>query len=154
MVHFGEFLKSEVCGQTVLPDRSLLIEQKLVENAKIQMSNFQTMCDWVLKKRSWKCHEWRKNTEATRWEMKITIFPRVFGLVRKCPVQCPFDEMLMPGHDGLVVCRPKTILRIGDPKCRWKNGNIHRVRLFLDDTFVALHNRNLVDNVPCLSRHV
>ena len=85
--------------------------------------------------------------------MKITIFPRVFGLVRKCPVQCPFDEMLMLGHDGLVVCRPKTILRIGDPKCGWKNGNIHRVRLFLD-TFVALHNRNLVDNVPCLSRHV
>ena len=34
MVHFGEFLKT--FGQTVLPDRSVLIGQKLVENAKIQ----------------------------------------------------------------------------------------------------------------------
>ena len=41
--------KPETCGQTVLPDRSILIGQKLVENAKIQkfkcdiLSNFQTM---------------------------------------------------------------------------------------------------------------
>ena len=28
--------KSEACGQTVLPDRSLLIIQKLVENAKVE----------------------------------------------------------------------------------------------------------------------
>ena len=46
---FGEFLKTEACGQTVLPDRSVLVGQKLVENAKIQkfncdiLSNFQTM---------------------------------------------------------------------------------------------------------------
>ena len=44
------FWKPEACGQTVLPDRSVLIGQKLVENAKIQnfkcdiLSNFQTMC--------------------------------------------------------------------------------------------------------------
>ena len=44
------FGKPEACGQTVLPDRSILIGQKLVENAKIQkfkcdiLSNFQTMC--------------------------------------------------------------------------------------------------------------
>ena len=30
------FIKPEACGQTVLPDRSVLIGQKLVENAKIQ----------------------------------------------------------------------------------------------------------------------
>ena len=48
MVHFG------ACGQTVLPDRSVLIGQKLVENAKIQefkcdiLSNFQTM--WYSRK--------------------------------------------------------------------------------------------------------
>ena len=29
----------EACGHTVLPDRSLLIGQKLVENAKIENSN-------------------------------------------------------------------------------------------------------------------
>ena len=33
---FGEFWQSEACGQTVLPDRSVLIGQKLVKNAKIQ----------------------------------------------------------------------------------------------------------------------
>ena len=37
---FGEFLKPEACGQTVLPDRSVLIGRKLVENAKIQMRHF------------------------------------------------------------------------------------------------------------------
>ena len=30
------FLKYEACGQTVLPDRSVLIGQKLLENAKIK----------------------------------------------------------------------------------------------------------------------
>ena len=34
---FGEFFeKPEACGQTVLPDRSLLIGQKLMENVKIE----------------------------------------------------------------------------------------------------------------------
>ena len=32
----ASFEKPEACGQTVLPDRSVLIGQKLVENAKIQ----------------------------------------------------------------------------------------------------------------------
>ena len=32
----ASFWKPEVCGQTVLPDMSVLIGQKLVENAKIQ----------------------------------------------------------------------------------------------------------------------
>ena len=32
---FASFWKPEACGQTVLPDRSVLIGQKLVENAKI-----------------------------------------------------------------------------------------------------------------------
>ena len=47
----ASFWKLEACGQTVLPDRSVLIGQKLVEKAKIQkfkcdiLSNFQTM--WV-----------------------------------------------------------------------------------------------------------
>ena len=45
----ASFWKSEACGQSVLPDRSLLIGQKLVENARIKkfkcdiLSNFQTM---------------------------------------------------------------------------------------------------------------
>ena len=50
IVHFGEFLKkSAACGQIALPERSLLIRQKLVEIAKIKkfkcdiLSYFQTM---------------------------------------------------------------------------------------------------------------
>ena len=38
-VHFGDFWKPEVCGQTVLPDRSILIEQKLVKMPKHKNSN-------------------------------------------------------------------------------------------------------------------
>ena len=48
----ANFWKPKACGQTVLlPDRSVLIGQKLMENAKIQkfkcdiLSNFQTMWD-------------------------------------------------------------------------------------------------------------
>ena len=46
---FGEFLKSEVGGQTVLPDMSILIGQRLVKKAKIEkfkwdiFGYFQTM---------------------------------------------------------------------------------------------------------------
>ena len=46
----ASFWKPEACGQTVLPDRSVLIGQKMVENAKIQkfkcdiLTNFQTIC--------------------------------------------------------------------------------------------------------------
>ena len=39
MVNFEEFLKHVAWGQTVLPDSSILIEQKLVKNAKIENSN-------------------------------------------------------------------------------------------------------------------
>ena len=55
MVDFGEFFwKSEVCGQTVLPDRSILKGQKMVENAKIPkfkcdiLSDFQTLWNIAL----------------------------------------------------------------------------------------------------------
>ena len=50
MVILASFWKTEACGQTVLPDRSLLIGQKLVEKAKIEKSkcdilgDFQTLC--------------------------------------------------------------------------------------------------------------
>ena len=50
ILNFGEFLKkTKACGHKVLPDRSLLIGQKLVENAKILkfkreiLRYFQTM---------------------------------------------------------------------------------------------------------------
>ena len=35
MFNLASFRKREVCGQTVLPDKSILIRQKLVENAKM-----------------------------------------------------------------------------------------------------------------------
>ena len=37
------FWKPEACGQTVLPDKSILIGQKLVKNAKIQMRLFENL---------------------------------------------------------------------------------------------------------------
>ena len=46
----ASFRKPEACGQVVLPDRSVLIGQKLVENAKIEkfkcdiLGDFQTLC--------------------------------------------------------------------------------------------------------------
>ena len=43
----ASFWKPEACGQTVLPDRSLLIGQKLVENAKIQMRHFESFSNNV-----------------------------------------------------------------------------------------------------------
>ena len=48
------FWKSEACGQTVLPDRSVLIGQKMVENAKIKkfkwdiLGDYQTMFCYTL----------------------------------------------------------------------------------------------------------
>ena len=39
----ASFWNPEVCDQTMLPDRSLLIRQKLVENAKIQTSKWDIL---------------------------------------------------------------------------------------------------------------
>ena len=56
MLNLASFWKREACGQTVLPDRSILVGQKLVENAKIEKLNwdilgdFQTLC--ILLKRA------------------------------------------------------------------------------------------------------
>ena len=36
MVKFASFWKPEACGQTLLPDKSILVGQKLMENAKIE----------------------------------------------------------------------------------------------------------------------
>ena len=40
------FWKSESFGQTVLPDRSILIGQKMVENAKIEKHNCDILVDF------------------------------------------------------------------------------------------------------------
>ena len=63
----ASFWKPEACSQTLLPDRSVLMGQKLVENAKTKnskwdiLSNFQTTCiiklpwaDWISINLSWK----------------------------------------------------------------------------------------------------
>ena len=43
MANFGESLKPEAYYHTVLPDRSILIGQKLVENAKIEKVNLDIL---------------------------------------------------------------------------------------------------------------
>ena len=45
MASFG---KSEACGQTVLPDRLVLIGQKLLENAKISGFLWQNSRFWLI----------------------------------------------------------------------------------------------------------
>ena len=61
-----QFLNSEACGQTVLPHRSILIGQKLVENVKIrkmQMRHFG----------------WFSNTVAREaWRLSIYYRPSSF----------------------------------------------------------------------------
>ena len=51
-VNLANFWKPEACGQIVLPDRSLLIGQKLVGNAKIEKLKWDTLGDfrtlWLL----------------------------------------------------------------------------------------------------------
>ena len=47
MVIFGKLWKVEACGQTILQDRSLLIDQKLIENTKIQKFKFDILSNWV-----------------------------------------------------------------------------------------------------------
>ena len=50
MANLASVWKTKCCGQTVLPDRSILIGQKLVENAKIEqfqcdiLGDIQTLC--------------------------------------------------------------------------------------------------------------
>ena len=39
VINLANFLKSKTCGQTVLPDGSALMGQKLMENAKIKVYN-------------------------------------------------------------------------------------------------------------------
>ena len=57
------FWKPEACGQTVLPDSSILIGQKLVENAKIKNSN---VTFWVLN---------FQKTEIETWEYFCSFGP-------------------------------------------------------------------------------
>ena len=40
------FWKPQACGQTVLPDRALIIRQKMVKNAKIQKLKWDILCDF------------------------------------------------------------------------------------------------------------
>ena len=46
----ASFWKPKACGQTVLPNRSILIEQKLMENAKIENLNWESHYEtfWVI----------------------------------------------------------------------------------------------------------
>ena len=47
MLNLASFLKKrEACGQTVLPDRSILIGQKLVENAEIKKFKWNILDDF------------------------------------------------------------------------------------------------------------
>ena len=46
MLNLTSFWKPKAFGQTELPDRSVLIGQKLVESAKIQKLKCDILCDF------------------------------------------------------------------------------------------------------------
>ena len=46
MVNLASFWNPKACGQTVLPDRSVLKGQKLAENAKIQKFNWDILSNF------------------------------------------------------------------------------------------------------------
>ena len=46
MLNLASFWKGEACGQTVLPDRSILIWQKLAKNAKIEKFKWDILVDF------------------------------------------------------------------------------------------------------------
>ena len=50
MANFGESLKPEAYYHTVLPDRSILIGQKLVENAKMLKFKYDILDEFRLEK--------------------------------------------------------------------------------------------------------
>ena len=73
------FWKPEACGQTVLPDRSILRGQKLVENAKIKKSNatfWVIFKQCVLGKSQQKCDKsCLKDKNSCCWTEKSTNQP-------------------------------------------------------------------------------
>ena len=78
----ASFWKPESCGQTVLPDRSILIGQKMVENVKIQkllcdiLSNFQTMCR-------------RREEQAGEWLLSQSCYCTFSSLQCSCSLAYP-----------------------------------------------------------------
>ena len=76
IVHLASFWKPEACGQTVLPDRSLFIEYKLVENAQIEniewdfFGDFHTLCTVL------------EHLQCTKFLIIINTFPRKSNFFR------------------------------------------------------------------------
>ena len=67
----ASFWKPKACGQTELPDRSVLIGQKLVENAKFQMPNFGWFWNTVRIVAKWDIFEAFSNTVLRRATIHI-----------------------------------------------------------------------------------
>ena len=75
MLNLASFWKTEACGQTVLPDRSILIGQKLAETPKFKNSDATF---WVIFKQcasesEWKCWKILKKT-FVKTQLFCTIF--------------------------------------------------------------------------------
>ena len=72
----GNFWKPKACGQTLLPDRSFLIWQKLVENA--QNSKIQMLQFWVIFK------HWSKAKDKYGSTAKFNLWkPDIFQAVKE-----------------------------------------------------------------------
>ena len=90
-VHFGKLWKPEACGQTVLPDRSVLTGQKLVEMPKVKNSNATF---WVIFKQCVSPKKLTPNIKSGSWTFRVraavaSLYLRVFlafifGLLMSC----------------------------------------------------------------------
>ena len=86
----ASFWKPEAYGQTTLPDMSILIRQKLVENAKIEkykcdiLGYFQPLCMLVLCRINYSLHRngaqnWETTEITYAPESSSTMYYSVFG---------------------------------------------------------------------------
>ena len=81
MVNLESFWKTDACGQTVLPDRSILIGQKLVENAKNSNATF-----WVIFKQCDLVHVQYYISYIFIWGLEVSEVSLEIQYILKCKV--------------------------------------------------------------------
>ena len=84
IVNLASFKWIEACGQLVLPDSSILIGEKLVENAKIEKLKWYILCDFqtlCTRQSSVKFDIFLKTWKSTKWGHVLMQHPVVKKVV-------------------------------------------------------------------------
>ena len=94
MTNLATFRKTEVCGKTVLPDKSISIGQKLVESAKTEKQKLPAKkCYYIVQKLDqnwWKMPKLKNSNETFLDDFQTMCFllPHSFSWVKKCFLIC------------------------------------------------------------------